>query len=54
MRQDAMQFIVTICNKVSERNPMATTIVRSAEAFDPKTILQTESEELRRKVKNLI
>ena len=54
MWQDAMQFIVTIFNKVSERNPMATIIVRSAEVFDPKTILRTESGELRRKVKNHI
>ena len=33
---------------------MATIIVRGAKAFDPNTILRTESKELRRKVKNLI
>ena len=54
MKDDARTFIKTIVNKMSERNPMSTVIARSADAFDPKIIVNEDKDKLKRKVRNLI
>ena len=54
MRKTAIEFIVTICNKLSERNPMGSAIVRNADAFNPNVMVRLNNELLRQKVKTLI
>lgn len=53
MKDDTRTFIKTIANKMSEQNPMSTVIAWSADAFDPKIIVNQDNK-LKRKVKNLI
>ena len=40
-------------NKISERNPLASVIVRTADVFDPKVMIATEEEVLKQKMKIL-
>ena len=53
LRMDARIFVVTTLNKISERNPLASVIVRTADAFDPKVMIATEDEVLKQKMKIL-
>ena len=54
MKNEAQVFIKKIINKMSERNPMSTVIARSADAFDPKVLVNEDKDKLKQKVKNLI
>ena len=49
MRKDAVSFIITICDKVTNRTPTGSIIVRNADAFDPKIMMQAESDVFRKK-----
>ena len=51
---DACTFVVNTLNKISERNSLASVIVHTADAFDPKVMIATEEEVLKQKMKILM
>ena len=53
MKDEALTFIKTVANKISEQKPMSTVIAGRTDPFDPKVIAYEEKYRLKRKVNNL-
>ena len=54
LRREALVFIRTCLDKLAERNPLVSSIVRNSEAIDPQVMATKTHDVLKKKVKNLI
>ena len=53
-KSNVKKFVITTVNKILEKSPIGSVVVRNANAFDPKTILTSSSHELIKKVKSIM